>query len=447
MSIIPSSDYFSYASCLALLLSIVVRPGCKTHCDGLLHNVDRREAIVWTGLSSAGIINSLSGINAHALEDVSKVVLPMETCEGGCNCIRFVAENPSGEAAAYFRAIVDTGSPFLIIPSAQVSDAVLDACFDGEERWWKRLLPRNRLGRQKLVDDFFPLDPKFPPTVDVYGSQQGNIQWRTVSRIKYRDERLRHRINNDNPSSLGLTFGVMDDALSDESGGALVGLVKKWKMDTTKAAVRPSWLEQLEIGNNSDQENREYHHGIRSFSVDSPRKTLTLSSESLIKGANKSCTMRLADLREWGDFVDHYACYIKELYIDDFPVYRSGLIPSGRRICIVFDSGLTGCLFTKSLWDELQQKTGKDLSSLRSVKVDVPTVSGGANAVHSIGSGDGKDKVRNMFYVSPISLDWFDDDTIAPHIVVLGQAFLSLGELSIDITERKVSFVYDRDVI
>ena len=135
--------------------------------------------------------------------------------------------------------------------------------------------------------------------------------------------------------------------------------------------------------------------------------------------------------------------YIKELYIDDFPVYRSGLIPSGRRICIVFDSGLTGCLFTKSLWDELQQKTGKDLSSLRSVKVDVPTVSGGASAVHSIGSDDGIDKVHNMFYVSPISLDWFDDDTIAPHIVVLGQAFLSLGELSVDIKFTRTLYSMD----
>ena len=44
------------------------------------------------------------------------------------------------------------------------------------------------------------------------------------------------------------------------------------------------------------------------------------------------------------------------------------------------------------------------------------------------------------FYVDPIDLDWFDDETTAPYVIILGQTFLSQGALTIDLDKRLLTF-------
>ena len=45
-----------------------------------------------------------------------------------------------------------------------------------------------------------------------------------------------------------------------------------------------------------------------------------------------------------------------------------------------------------------------------------------------------------LFNMSPINLDWFDDDTACPYIIAIGQMFLSYGCLTIDVDKRLATF-------
>ena len=45
-----------------------------------------------------------------------------------------------------------------------------------------------------------------------------------------------------------------------------------------------------------------------------------------------------------------------------------------------------------------------------------------------------------LFNMSPINLDWFDDDTKCLCIIAIGQMFLSYGCLTIDVDNRFATF-------
>eukprot|EP00310_Coccolithus_braarudii_P010136 CAMPEP_0183375616 /NCGR_PEP_ID=MMETSP0164_2-20130417/117871_1 /TAXON_ID=221442 /ORGANISM="Coccolithus pelagicus ssp braarudi, Strain PLY182g" /LENGTH=79 /DNA_ID=CAMNT_0025552801 /DNA_START=69 /DNA_END=308 /DNA_ORIENTATION=- len=45
-----------------------------------------------------------------------------------------------------------------------------------------------------------------------------------------------------------------------------------------------------------------------------------------------------------------------------------------------------------------------------------------------------------LFVPQPIELDWFRDERTAPHVLVLGQAFLRTGALVVDVEARRAMF-------
>lgn len=358
------------------------------------------------------------------------IALPMERCEGGANCIRFVIMDGDGCAPLYVRAIVDTGSPYMIVSAEEM---------------------RDREELQQEINDgekvCLPLAPSVSPTVDVYGSVQGRIDFRTANDVQFRDTQLKLQ------SDSSLMFGVLDEQLSREAGGNLIGLIRDWnsnytrydnrsRKDNGKVDVQPSILDQLIISIPNKISTK--HLKISSFMIDSGNKKLLLSTCSLINKARSMTKSRdsinrmimpLIDLRSppWGDFIDHYACLVNDLYVNGISVEKKGLIANNKSICVVFDTGLSGCLFSQQLWDDVFSKPG-DLENLTSVQVNVKAI-------------DRKSIVRvfadnytagPMFYVKPVSLDWFDNDVTSPYIVVVGQAFLADSSLTIDIDDRQL---------
>jgi len=382
------------------------------------------------------------------------ITLPLEPNSGGTNSIRatlcYKPVTTRFGSRTYipkkiYKIIIDTGSPYLVVADGMEYTSFFEELNTSESEQGAVSALFETIGI--LLEGEFPYifgESNYGPTEEIYGSQKGNIEWKE-SFIQFRDERL----------SRNTVLGVLDDKLVNEAGGPLLGLVKRSNFESQKVQLRPTFFDQQRGGDE-----------IRSFQIDCPNRLFTLTSgKSLISEDAKSDTViPLVDLRPLGDFVEHYACTVMELQLDGNIFTPSKLVGSSdglvRPIVAVFDSGLTGCLFTQPLWDILQQN-GVKLQTVQSINVGVSA----EESIISINNTRTRSKVRvgnqkskslyhfqtdpsmNPFYnLSPISLDWFDDEDTCPHVVVLGQTFLTQGCLTIDIDDRRATFVKSYDI-
>ncbi|KAL3792644.1 hypothetical protein ACHAW5_005098 [Stephanodiscus triporus] len=403
------------------------------------------------------------------------VTLPLEPASGGTFCVRltvfpfeevsryasiFGGRSRNIEAFRLFRAIVDTGSPYLVLPSSDADDD------EKEILPWKGAALASDSTRNIRGSTWLSKSACAPPTEEIYGSVKGQIDWK-FARYAFRDPILQVR-SNYNPesqcpsiSSLDATMtnaagvvGVMDDVLTNESTGggmiesyALLGLIRDHNSNADRNRFpdpRPSFLEQeyISIGKNDNTaENKE--HRIRSFTINGPLRELTLSTQSLIPAAEP--VLPLVDLRIFGDFVDHYAVVVDSISLGGVLVSSQSLKQfSGhsieRPIVAVFDTGLTSCLLIRPFWDVLQkylEAQRATVDEIRSVSLSLKQVGG-----QKLGRGIPACKIFSSievdphFYVKPIELDWFDDERYSPYVIVLGQSFLSQGALTIDLDKR-----------
>lgn len=334
------------------------------------------------------------------------VQLPLEACSGGCYCVRLCVKGQptstgllppfltpsSSRPSRVYRAAVDTGSPYLVLGGAR---DILD----------------NNVG-----PDFLLAESGYPPTEEIYGSQSGFIQWKQAELIVRSHPRL---------SSNNTVLGLLDSRLENEAGGTLLGLIKHPNPPRQLEYYRPTWLQQLFVNDIP----------VRSFSID--QKHLTLSSKSLL-ASSSSRAFPLVDIRPLGDFVEHYVVRVHELVLNG----RVRITPEdlgGRPIVAVLDTGLTGCLLIQELWDALIDQASIDPRRIRALNVRVQDTT--RSDVIDIQSGRA---FNDLFYVAPISLDWFMVDN-PPLLVVLGQTFLSQGILTIDTEDRLASFELSTD--
>ena len=411
------------------------------------------------------------------------VTLPLEPCPGGALCLRITAIGqasapvplpawPTKRSAAFrvYRLIVDTGSPYLVFSSGLDHDVIASGSYpiDGELDGFTGEFSKAVALIQQALGILLP-DPMVPgaygapfsfgpsgyeQTEEIYGSQAGFIQWNT-SRVQFRDRAI-VATNED----CGLVLGVMDEALAIESGGSLVGLIKRSNNISKKIQRRPTFLEQLRIrrsitdngGENNDVAVADLaEQEISSFKLDYPNHNLVLSTTSLIpSGSNLvSEVFPLVDLRPFGDFVEHYACKVDEVVFDgqSFDSLKLATQIGERRqyrdIVAVFDSGLSGCLLIRPFWDRLVLE-GLDPSRFESVNIKIAGSykergRNGRKTQTAIEISSAKN-VNKLFYISPVSLDWFDNEDTAPYVIVLGQTFLSQGSLIVDIDARRATF-------
>ena len=431
--------------------------------------------------TATGPINDVGG--------VLTVTLPLEPCGGGVSCVRVTATGlnidpgrsrpaflPSSLAQPFrvYRTIVDTGSPYLVLSSVTGRDILSSGTFpvlpDPNQPLWRGqvflTLLEEGLGVLGGTDaPFFFDDSPYPPTEEIYGSRMGQILWKSTP-VRFRDPRLvsaaeeRGNVNTVGAGGAGaVILGLMDEVLTQESGGSLLGLVKRSNPLTQKVNLRPTFLEQQRLlrkiteedGRNDAESQTVGLLEIISFAVNFPAGELTLSSIPLIP-RNAAHVLPLVDLRPQGDFVEHYACTVDEIILDGFRVNSKTLsnpLPKGRhrQIIAVFDTGLTGCLITQPFWDQLVL-LGYAPSQCSQIQILVKEES---SKTHTNSKDNDSDKdvvmfesskgANKFFYLAPISLDWFDDETTAPFVIVLGQTFLSQGALTVDIDDRRATFL------
>ena len=445
--------------------------------------------------NSNSIIAPMMGADLEERDDSPVTIsLPLEPASGGTFCVRCtvfdsndgssVVSSASDYASNFriYRAIVDTGSPYLVLPSSGIET--------------ESITKSSRLPSFSLIDAFryfgfsFLEEEKslslsnseYPPTQEIYGSVKGQIDWK-MAQYSFRDPRLNVSTNTNingllnqsaSPSaqtSAGVV-GVLDDVLTNEATGggimepfALLGLIRNSNQNADKIRFpdpRPTFFEQECITNDIDSKGHELK--VQSFSLNGPLRELSLSTGSLIP--DSASAMPLVDLRPYGDFVDHYAVLLDSVSFDGVSVSSRQLKEfSGdsieRPIVAVFDTGLTGCLLIRPFWDAVQKVMREKHNIMdEDGKVSIHEFQSVSVSVHELTTQQTRSKIDRtdkndvsickiesssetnprLFYVNPIDLDWFDNGQSSPYVIVLGQAFLSTGLLTIDMNKRFATF-------
>lgn len=287
---------------------------------------------------------------------------------------------------------------------------------------------------------------------------KGEVHWK-LSRYAFRDPLIHTNSNSDGKGQSSIrpplyttdafgVVGVLDDALTNEATGggmiesyALLGLIRNNNPNADRNRFpepRPSFLDQESLSAGMKDHN-EYQ--IKSFCINGPRREMKFSTQAMIPAAEPA--LRLVDLRPYGDFVDHYAVVVNTMTLDDVTVTSKSL---QRPIVAVFDSGLTGCLLIRQFWDVIQAGNASKIirsASLSFTKTEVGNVRADYTSTCKMMSSIEDDP---RFYVDPIGLDWFDNDKCAPYVIILGQTFLHQGALTIDIDDRRASFILARSL-
>ena len=426
-------------------------------------------------IEKARIYDDLPSLDQEKKSAPIIVTLPLEPASGGTFCVRFVVlpfedvsrapifggKSRNTEAFQLYRAIVDTGSPYLVLPTSDSDDDEKEVM-----PWDGTTLSSDPFRQMNMKCSSWLSKSAYAPTEEIYGSVKGQIGWK-FARYEFRDPLLKVQ-STCNPESqctsipskytsnaVGIV-GVLDRALTNEATGggiiesyALLGLIRNHNTNPQDRFPdpRPSFLEQeyISIGIENTAEIKD--HRITSFTINGPRRELALSTRSLIPTSKP--VLPLVDLRTYGDFVDHYAVMVESISFDGFSLSSQSLKQFcghsfERPIVAVFDTGLTSCLLIRPFYDVLEQYLGAKGATVFGVKsvslllkeVDRKETRRRTSACKISGSIEADPR----FYVKPIELDWFDDEQFSPYVIALGQTFLSQGALTIDLDERIAMF-------
>ena len=218
----------------------------------------------------------------HALE--YSVKLPLYKYDGV-----FCTEYDIG--GVRMQAIVDTGSPFLVVPSICSTE-------------WGCLT--------KNEQEMF-VDADLEDTTEIFGGQNYASKWKVGKSIKLGNIALN-----------GIIFSLVGEDAFRPPGGVFMGLIK-YKSDD----IRPTFLSQTNFS---------------CIRLNIPERTLELTSRHLINEAQNA--VNLLDLRRDGDPVRHYTALIKELYINGMRIGKN------KQLYAVFDTGTSGCVLQDDLFND-----------------------------------------------------------------------------------------------
>jgi len=294
-----------------------------------------------------------------------------------------------------FGAIVDTGSPFLVVPQTSCKEDYKWGCYRAEESHPSGL----------------------EPTYERFVGNEGMMEWRE-GKFSFPNT-----ISTDFasasaslfPQSSSMIFGVVSESLLDGTGGLFLGLVKE-----TNSGIRPSFLGQSDV---------------RAFSVDLRErtgfdKTLTLyGGRQQQENSNPSYAIPLVrDLnKRFGDATIHYVGVASSLNVNGY-----NLASSSRRskIYVIFDTGCSGMSISTSLFDERYSiaRERRENNLWGNVEVQFNTISGGVVTLNA------KKPITTTLDDRP----W--GKKLDGHLVVLGLAFLEGHEMTVDIDHGKVWF-------
>jgi hypothetical protein len=308
---------------------------------------------------------------------------------GGCWALKVTLTDRDYIDLKYF-GILDTGSPFLTSPTV-------------------------------ALERSYPT--KYPTTKEQYGESTGGVLWRRADYVTLlvagNDGQMVERKN--------IVLGVASEQVLRETGGIFVGLIER---DDN----RPTFLQQ---------------YGYRSFGIQfHPTATTTTLGPSIAfsKGSmiakQDPDSFELFDLQSYGPNLHHYGIVCRhdlaltwttddtvngESHTERIPI--SSLT---RPVIAVLDTGLTGCIFSDYLQQELLGVPSSGLL-LQGLTVSLTTLGGRSLELKSL---------DQYWRFSSFRLPWFYDESSHPHIIALGSTFwASTDSLVIDTISRRAKII------
>mmetsp|Transcript_11671 Transcript_11671/g.28326 ORF Transcript_11671/g.28326 Transcript_11671/m.28326 type:complete len:452 (+) Transcript_11671:119-1474(+) len=309
--------------------------------------------------------------------------------------------------AERFAAIVDTGSPFLVVP--HYCNRQTYGCFDPSQSRASGLAP----------------------TVERFDNNQGMVEWRVAP----------FSFVNAQGSMMGppeMIFGVLSESLMDGPGGVFLGLIRD-----TDSWIRPSFLGQtnvqaMKLGLKRTSDGGNNRDG----------KTLTLYTQSPLQLNNNNnnndpnVISLTRDLnRKYGAPVIHYTIRATEFRANGNNVLQQQLEHEQQKsntkrkqqqqlpIYVILDTGVTGMVVSQELWDwrYAAARRNKEKSLWGHVSLELRTDQG---------------QVVELSAQNPVttplgSAPW-PKFRNKGHLVVAGLAFLDGHDILIDMEQQKV---------
>eukprot|EP00536_Pseudo-nitzschia_multiseries_P005037 jgi/Psemu1/189639/e_gw1.91.62.1 len=330
-----------------------------------------------------------------------------------------------------FRAVLDTGSPFLLIPgSCGPNTRLKSGCYRNQGR---------------------PL-PELEPTIEIFDGFEGEVQWRsgtfgfalgdgkgkgddaaetTAASPVQPPLALAADDNKTNPKA-ELIFGVASEDIMGGPGGVFFGMIRD-----TDARIRPSFLGQTDV---------------RAFRVDlrSRPRTLTLSNRALMGRASSPesipdfIPMTNVLRRKYGDPVGHYTARAQSMVVNGYPLVdaTTGSNKNNDQILVIFDTGVTGMVVSRSLFDEQYQLARSTKQKNLFGNVELTFATEGAKTITLAANKPLTtpfDPERTWKKFPKQSANAYSRGrTGKVHIIVMGLAFLEDRSLTIDIDEERL---------
>ncbi|CAJ1963163.1 unnamed protein product [Cylindrotheca closterium] len=266
--------------------------------------------------SSINAMDSILLSNQYqAAQDHTTIMVPLEF-SGDAYIVSYQVGGTT------FRAVLDTGSPFLMIPgSCSANTRSKSGCYQQQGS------PSGLEGTIEIFDGFI-----------------GEVEWRKGS-FAFPSPNESAAVTTD-PNS-GIIFGVVDDNIMSGPGGVFFGLIKN-----TAKRIRPSFLGQTNIVSfavdlRSTRENGQGKEGVPA-TTRTATPSLMLSTLPLLSSYDDYIPLNYDLRKKYGDPVQHYVAKAKSLIIDGRP-----LIPkNGKPIYIILDTGVTGMVVNNELFEQ-----------------------------------------------------------------------------------------------
>ena len=235
-------------------------------------------------------------------------VIPLFLC-GGAYCAAYEIDKQP------FRAVVDTGSPFMLVDgTCSTGDVSKWGCYRGDGR-----------------------DAGLADTDEIYGGSDVGVEWRrgdfrfVQARVDEQQRFVAERTDAVVPRPLPLSanvpnaiFGIVRKEVGKGGGGAVfLGLAKR-----RLPRIRPTLLEQTDIA---------------SLRFDFVRRRMELARVPRIPPSEDA--LKLLDLRSRGAPVAAYAVKVQRL------VVNGAVVKAPRTIVAIIDTGTTGISISDDLFD------------------------------------------------------------------------------------------------
>ena len=383
-------------------------PRLEAHPDDEAGWSSRRRFVAAASLSAvpAAVVPPLRGAAAADDGDDAPLIVPLRYAP---SISAYVLSYSVGGST--FSAIVDTGSPFLLVPS-YCPEVLKWGCYDPSSSRPSGLAP----------------------TYEQFSSNEGRVEWRIAPFSFLTVDASTGRTGPLDPALFpgDLTFGVASESLMDGPGGIFLGLVRD-----TSSRIRPSFLGQTEVSAFAIDLRPGARNGGRHLALSRSGGRDWISGDSI--PLVRDLTTR------YGDPTVHYVAVADSLSVNGFPLGQDPPVGGGassrmgerkakekkkKKTYVIFDTGCSGMEISPDLYDERYgaARANREKSLWGRVEVSFATERGGTVTL-------GADRPLT----TPFGTDrpWkrrFDD----AHLVIIGLAFLDGKRLSVDIDGQKL---------